>query len=198
MKKNGICYIASDTQCTVGNEQKELKDPKVLHFMDDKKFIIGVAGYLKAINSVRYYNGDVTDIDAEGNCKASKLSLENLTKRDIYMDIGPILFDLMNPPSEDKDGGSEDTVSCSVFAYGEDLYMTDSVGTVVETTENVLGVGSGSSYAVAVAKALIKRFPMMEVENVLRIALETACEIDIYSGGKFYMASTDSDSIVEL
>jgi len=61
-----------------------------------------------------------------------------------------------------------------------------------------MGVGSGSAYAVAVANALMKHSPRMKIENVLKIALETACELDIYSGGKFYMVTTDSDEVIEL
>ena len=53
-------------------------------------------------------------------------------------------------------------------------------GDVIQPTDGVLGIGSGGSYAVAAAKALVAHSNLGAVE-IVRRALEIAAEIDIYT-----------------
>jgi ATP-dependent HslUV protease, peptidase subunit HslV len=56
-------------------------------------------------------------------------------------------------------------------------------GDVIQPTDGVLGIGSGGSYAVAAAKALVAHSSLGAVE-IVRRALEIAAEIDIYTNSE--------------
>jgi ATP-dependent HslUV protease subunit HslV len=56
-------------------------------------------------------------------------------------------------------------------------------GDVIQPTDGVLGIGSGGSYAVAAAKALVAHSSLGAVE-IVRRALEFAAEIDIYTNSQ--------------
>ena len=53
-------------------------------------------------------------------------------------------------------------------------------GDVIQPTDNVLGIGSGGSYAVAAARALIAHSQLSAAE-IVRQSLEIAAGIDIYT-----------------
>jgi len=53
-------------------------------------------------------------------------------------------------------------------------------GDVIQPTDGVLGIGSGGSYAVAAAKALLAHSDLSAVE-IVRKSLEIAAGIDIYT-----------------
>jgi ATP-dependent HslUV protease subunit HslV len=53
-------------------------------------------------------------------------------------------------------------------------------GDVIQPTDGVLGIGSGGSYALAAARALVAHSTLGAVE-IVRIALEIAAGIDIYT-----------------
>ena len=53
-------------------------------------------------------------------------------------------------------------------------------GDVIQPTDNVLGIGSGGSYAVAAARALL-RHTQLSAAEIVRTSLEIAGEIDVYT-----------------
>ena len=53
-------------------------------------------------------------------------------------------------------------------------------GDVIQPTDGVLGIGSGGSYAVAAARALIAH-STLAAADIVRHALEIAAGIDIYT-----------------
>ena len=53
-------------------------------------------------------------------------------------------------------------------------------GDVIQPTDGVLGIGSGGSYAVAAARALLAHSDLGAAE-IVRTALEIAAGIDIYT-----------------
>jgi ATP-dependent HslUV protease subunit HslV len=53
-------------------------------------------------------------------------------------------------------------------------------GDVIQPTDGVLGIGSGGSYAVAAARALIGHTDL-EAAAIVRTALEIAADIDVYT-----------------
>jgi ATP-dependent HslUV protease subunit HslV len=53
-------------------------------------------------------------------------------------------------------------------------------GDVIQPTDGVLGIGSGGSYAVAAARALVAHSDL-SAEQIVRAALEIAASIDIYT-----------------
>jgi ATP-dependent HslUV protease subunit HslV len=53
-------------------------------------------------------------------------------------------------------------------------------GDVIQPTDNVLGIGSGGSYAIAAARALLQHSTLGAAE-IVRRSLEIAADIDIYT-----------------
>jgi ATP-dependent HslUV protease subunit HslV len=53
-------------------------------------------------------------------------------------------------------------------------------GDVIQPTDGILGIGSGGNYAMAAAKALAEHTDLSAAE-VIRIAMQIASEIDIYT-----------------
>ncbi len=69
----------------------------------------------------------------------------------------------------------------AVSDRGKSLMISGS-GEVIEPTDGIVAIGSGGSYALAAARALLKHTDM-PAENVAREALLVAAEICIYTNG---------------
>ena len=66
-----------------------------------------------------------------------------------------------------------------VISEGHTLLL-GGTGDVIQPTDGVIGIGSGGSYAIAAAKALVANTDM-SASDVVRKSLEIASEIDIYT-----------------
>ncbi len=66
-----------------------------------------------------------------------------------------------------------------VISEGHTLLL-GGTGDVIQPTDGVIGIGSGGSYAIAAAKALVSNTDLSASE-VVRKSLEIAAEIDIYT-----------------
>ena len=64
---------------------------------------------------------------------------------------------------------------------GEQIFLISGTGDVIEPDDNVIAIGSGGSYALAAARALIFANPEMTAEAIARKALEIAADICIYT-----------------
>jgi ATP-dependent HslUV protease subunit HslV len=60
--------------------------------------------------------------------------------------------------------------------------LVTGTGDVIQPTDGVLGIGSGGSYAVAAARALVAHSSLSAAE-IVRTALEIAAGIDVYTNG---------------
>ena len=67
-----------------------------------------------------------------------------------------------------------------LVADREHLFLVSGEGEVIEPDEDVLAIGSGGSYAMAAARALIAHSELSATETVRR-SLEIAGEICIYT-----------------
>lgn len=54
-------------------------------------------------------------------------------------------------------------------------------GDVIEPDDNIVTIGSGGSYALAAARAMVKHAPDMKAKDIVNEALRIAADIDIYS-----------------
>ncbi len=54
-------------------------------------------------------------------------------------------------------------------------------GDVIEPDDNIVTIGSGGSYALAAARAMVKHAPEMKAVDIVSEALRIAADIDIYS-----------------
>jgi ATP-dependent HslUV protease subunit HslV len=68
----------------------------------------------------------------------------------------------------------------------EGVLMISGVGDVLEPDGNVLGIGSGGSYALAAAKALLS-VGQLPIDEIARRSLEIAAEIDIYTNDRIVL-----------
>jgi len=65
-------------------------------------------------------------------------------------------------------------------ADAKSTLLVSGTGDVIQPTDGIVGIGSGGSYAVAAARALIVH-SQLNAADVVRRALEIASEIDIYT-----------------
>ncbi len=54
-------------------------------------------------------------------------------------------------------------------------------GDVIEPDDNIVTIGSGGSYALAAARAMVKHSPDMKAKDIVSESLRIAADIDIYS-----------------
>lgn len=54
-------------------------------------------------------------------------------------------------------------------------------GDVIEPDDNIVTIGSGGSYALAAARAMVKHSPDMKAKEIVTEALRIAADIDIYT-----------------
>jgi ATP-dependent HslUV protease subunit HslV len=66
-------------------------------------------------------------------------------------------------------------------------------GDVIQPTDGILGIGSGGSYAVAAAKALVAHSSLTATE-IVRKALEIAADIDIYTNLNIHVEELTSET----
>lgn len=60
--------------------------------------------------------------------------------------------------------------------------LVSGTGDVIQPTDGIIGIGSGGNYAVAAARALVRKSELSSKE-IVEEGLKIAGELDIYSGG---------------
>ena len=61
--------------------------------------------------------------------------------------------------------------------------LVSGTGDVIQPTDDILGIGSGGSFAIAAARALL-RYADMSAREIVQTALEIAAEIDVYTNNR--------------
>ncbi len=64
---------------------------------------------------------------------------------------------------------------------GEHIFLISGTGDVIEPDDNVIAIGSGGTYALAAARALIFAKPEMTAEAIAKKALEIAADICVFT-----------------
>jgi ATP-dependent HslUV protease subunit HslV len=70
--------------------------------------------------------------------------------------------------------------------------LVNGVGDVINPTDGILGVGSGGTYAVAAARALVKH-STLSAREIVQESLRIAGEIDIYTNTNLTIHELDSE-----
>lgn len=157
--KNGVSAIAGDGQVTMGDMVAKKGAVKV-RAIHDGQILTGFAGAT---------SDAFTLLDKfEGHLASSK---GNLLKAAV---------DTVKEWRTDK--MLRNLEAMLIVADAEQLLMLSGVGDVVSPDEPVMTVGSGGPYAQAAALALLHHSDM-GAEEIARIALSIAAEIDIYTSG---------------
>ncbi len=70
--------------------------------------------------------------------------------------------------------------SLLAIADAETSLMLSGAGDVIEPTDGIIGIGSGSAYAIAAARALM-RHTDLDAESIVREGLKVAAELCVYT-----------------
>jgi ATP-dependent HslUV protease, peptidase subunit HslV len=82
-----------------------------------------------------------------------------------------------------------------VLADTSTLLLLSGDGEVIEADENVVAIGSGGSYALAAAQALLHH-TQLSASEIARSAMEIAASICIYTNSNITLHSSESDPTI--
>ena len=157
VRHQGIVAIGGDGQVTVGNTIMKADAVKIRR-LNEQKVITGFAGAsADAFALLERFEAKLKDYPANMPRAATELAKEWRTDRALRR-----LEAMM-----------------AIVDARYTLLLTGN-GDVIQPTDGVLGIGSGGSYAVAAARALLKHSSLSAVE-IVREALDIAAGIDIYT-----------------
>ena len=157
VRHKGVVAMGGDGQVTVGNSIMKADAVKIRRLSDDK-VITGFAGATAdAFALLERFEAKLKDHRANIPRAATELAKEWRTDRALRR-----LEAMM-----------------AVVDARHTLLVTGN-GDVVQPTDGVLGIGSGGSYAIAAARALLAHSNLGAVE-IVRTALVIAAGIDVYT-----------------
>lgn len=165
--RNGKAAIAGDGQVTLGNTVMKAKAVKVRKLYEGK-ILAGFAGatadafslFEKFENKIKEFKGDLTRASVE---------LTKEWRRDKYLQKLEALLIVM-----DKENG----------------YILSGSGDVIGADDDLYSIGSGGSYALAAARALISNTEL-SVAEIAKKSLEIAGSICIYTNDNITILELD-------
>ncbi len=81
-----------------------------------------------------------------------------------------------------------------VVASRDTLLLISGTGDVIEPDDEVLAIGSGGSYALAAARALLKHGPDLSARQIVEESLTIAADICIYTNQNLTILELDAGS----
>ncbi|MGD0901161.1 MAG: ATP-dependent protease subunit HslV [Thermoguttaceae bacterium] len=157
VRHRGMVAIGGDGQVTVGNSIMKADAVKIRR-LADQKVITGFAGSsADAFALLERFEAKLKDYPSNMPRAATELAKEWRTDR-VLRRLEALL---------------------AVVDARHTLLVTGN-GDVIQPTDGVLGIGSGGSYAVAAARALLAHSDLGAAE-IVRKSLEIAAGIDVYT-----------------
>ena len=157
VRHQGVVAMGGDGQVSIGNSIMKADSNKIRRLMDDK-VITGFAGAsADAFALLERFEAKLKDYPSNVPRAATELAKEWRTDR--------VLRRL--------------EAMMAVVDARHTLLVTGN-GDVIQPTDGVLGIGSGGSYAVAAARALLAHGRLGAAE-IVRTSLAIAAEIDVYT-----------------
>jgi len=161
VKRNGKVAMGSDGQVTQGNTIMKHKTSKVRKIYNDK-IIIGFAGAsADAFTLFEKFEGKLDQY--KGNINRAAIELAKLWRTDKYLRRLEALLTVL-----DKDT----------------MLIISGTGDVIEPDDDILAIGSGSPYATAAARALMKHSEL-SAKEIVEESLRITSEICIYTNDNF-------------
>ncbi len=155
---NGEAAIGSDGQATMQTTVMKATVKKVRK-LSEGKLLAGFAGSTAdAFSLFERYEGKLEEYN--GNMQRAAVELAKDWRKDKYLQKLEALLVVM-----DKDH--------ALVISGQ--------GDVIEPDDNIVTIGSGGSYALAAARAMVKHSPKMKAREIVEEALRIAADIDIYT-----------------
>jgi len=156
----GVVAMGGDGQVTVGNSIMKADAIKIRRLMEGK-VLTGFAGSTAdAFALLERFEAKLKDFPSNLPRAATELAKEWRTDR-VLRRLEAML---------------------AVVDAHHTLLVTGN-GDVIQPTDGILGIGSGGSYAVAAARALVAHSSLGAVD-IVRTALEIAAKIDIYTNSE--------------
>lgn len=157
VRHRGVAALGGDGQVTVGSSIMKADAVKIRRLMDGK-VIVGFAGAsADAFALLERFEAKLKDHPSNMPRAATELAKDWRTDRALRR-LEAML---------------------AVVDAAHTLLVTGT-GDVIQPTDGVLGIGSGGSYAVAAARALLAHSNLGAAE-IVRTALEIAAGIDVYT-----------------
>jgi ATP-dependent HslUV protease, peptidase subunit HslV len=157
VRHRGVVAMGGDGQVTVGNSIMKADAMKIRRLVDGR-VITGFAGAAAdAFALLERFEAKLKDYPSNVPRAATELAKEWRTDR-VLRRLEAML---------------------AVVDSRHTLLVTGT-GDVIQPTDGVLGIGSGGSYAVAAARALVAHSTLGAAE-IVRTALEIAAGIDVYT-----------------
>ena len=157
VRRKGVVAMGGDGQVTLGNSIMKADSTKIRRLASDK-VLVGFAGAsADAFALLERFEAKLKDFPGNVPRAATELAKEWRTDRVLRR-----LEALM------------------AVVDARHTLLLSGTGDVIQPTDGVLGIGSGGSYAVAAARALIGHSDL-EAPAIVRTALEIAADIDVYT-----------------
>lgn len=161
VKKGKEVAIAGDGQVTFGNNTVIKKNACKVRRLYEGKILVGFAG--SVADAFTLFDKFETKLESyNGNVRRAAVELAKEWRTDrILRKLEALL----------------------IAASIDDLMVISGTGEVIEPDDNVASVGSGSSYAVAAARALVNHTDLKPAE-IVRESLRIASEICVYTNNE--------------
>ncbi|MFD0671747.1 ATP-dependent protease subunit HslV [Cohnella sp. GCM10027633] len=159
VRHNGKGAIAGDGQVTFGNSMVMKNSAKKVRRLYRGQVVAGFAGSVAdAITLFEKFEGKLEE--HHGNLQRAAVELAKDWRSD------RVLRRL-------------EAMMIVVDATG--MLLLSGNGEVIEPDDGILAIGSGGSFALAAARALVRHAPAMDAKAIARAALETASEICVFT-----------------
>ena len=155
---NGEAAIGSDGQATMDKTvmKSTVKKVRKLH---NGRILAGFAGSTAdAFTLFERYEEKLNEYN--GNMQRAAVELAKDWRKDKYLQKLEALLVVMD---------------------NEYALVISGQGDVIEPDDNIVTIGSGGSYALAAARAMVAHSPQMKAKEIVEEALRIAADIDIYT-----------------
>ena len=170
VRHQGRVAMGGDGQVTVGSSIMKADAVKIRRLMDEQ-VLVGFAGAsADAFALLERFEAKLKDYPENVPRAAIELAKEWRTDRSLRR-----LEALM------------------AVVDAENTLLLTGTGDVIQPTDDVLGIGSGGSYAVAAARALLGHADL-PAAKIVRTALEIAADIDVYTNGNIVVEELDCET----
>jgi ATP-dependent HslUV protease subunit HslV len=157
VRRNGVVAMGGDGQVTVGQSIMKADAVKIRRLAGEKVLVGFAGGAADAFALLERFEAKLKDFPGNMVRAATELAKEWRTDR--------VLRRLE---------------AMMAAADARHTLLLTGTGDVIQPSDGILGIGSGGSYATAAARALLAHTEL-SASQIVRIALEIAAGIDIYT-----------------
>lgn len=158
VRKNGVVALAGDGQVTLGQSMIMKHSARKLRRLHDGKVLAGFAGATAdAFTLFELFEAKLKEF--RGNLVRAAVEMTKEWRKDKYLHKLEAML---------------------LLADAEHLLLLSGTGDVIEPDDDVAAIGSGGSYALSAARALL-RHSDLEAADIVREAMRIAAEICVYT-----------------